>query len=404
MLIGGSAAALGWKASSWRSQTILTRSDTVADLRTGYTDGVRLFLAGDVMLGRGVDQVLPHPSDPRIYEPALSSATGYVDLAERAHGPIPKPVNFQYVWGDALDELRRAQPDAQIVNLETSITKSDRYAPKGINYRMSPGNVPCLVAAGIDCCALANNHVLDWGAAGLIETVDTLESAGIWSAGAGRDARQASAPVFLDAPSGGRIVVFAFGSETSGIPSDWAAGEHEPGVNLLRDLSDRTAARIAEQTAKVRRSGDLVIASIHWGPNWGHEISRPQRRFAHGLIDAAGFDVVYGHSAHHPKGIEVYRRKLILYGCGDFLNDYEGIGGYEEYRGDLVLMYLPLLSRSAGDVLQLRMIPFQIRKFRLNRASVEDAAWLRDTLDRESARLGTRITLTADNTLSLVLT
>lgn len=352
------------------------------------------------MLGRGIDQVLPHPSDPRIYEPALSSATRYVDLAERAHGPIPRPVSFQYVWGDALDELRRAQPDARIVNLETSITKSNRYAPKGINYRMSPGNVPCLAAAGIDCCVLANNHVLDWGPAGLTETVETLASVGIRSAGAGRDARQASAPVLLDAVRGGRIVVFAFGSETSGIPSDWAAAEHEPGVNLLQDLSDRTIARIGEQVSGIKRPGDVAIASIHWGPNWGYETSRSERRFAHGLIDIAGFDVVYGHSSHHPKGIEVYQRKLILYGCGDFLNDYEGIGGYEEFRSDLVLMYLPLLSRTTGDLLQLRMIPFQIRRFRLHRASAEDAAWLCETLDRESVRLGARVKLAADNILA----
>ncbi len=379
-------------------------SDNAADLGTGSADGVRLFVAGDVMLGRGIDQVLPHPSDPRIYEPALSSATRYVDLAERAHGPIPRPVSFQYVWGDALDELRRTQPDARIVNLETSITRSDRYAPKGINYRMSPGNVPCLAAAGIDCCVLANNHVLDWGPEGLVETVETLTNAGIRSTGAGRDARQASAPAFVEAARGGRIVVFAFGSETSGIPSEWGAGEHEPGVNLLQDLTDRTVSRIAEQVSKVKRSGDVAIASIHWGPNWGYEISRSERRFAHGLIDAAGFDVVYGHSSHHPKGMEVYRRKLILYGCGDFVNDYEGIGGYEDFRGDLVLMYLPLLSRSNGELLQLRMSPFQIRRFRLNRAAAQDAAWLRETLDRESARLGARVRLGEDNALNLVLT
>lgn len=379
-------------------------SDDRLNTSSPSAHGVRLFLAGDVMLGRGIDQVLPRPSDPRLYEPSISSAERYVALAEKANGPIPRPLSFSYVWGDALDELRREQPDARIVNLETSVTKSDNYAPKGINYRMSPGNVPCLTAAGIDCCVLANNHVLDWGQAGLLETLDTLTSAGIRTAGAGRNAAQASAPALLDTAGGGRIVILAFGSETSGIPSDWAAGENEPGVNLLRDMSDRTVDRIAAQTLKGKRAGDVLVASIHWGANWGYEISRSQTRFAHGLIDAAGVDVVYGHSSHHPKGIEVYRRKLILYGCGDFLNDYEGIGGYEEFRGDLSVMYLPLLSRANGALLELGMIPFQIRKFRLIRASRQDAAWLRDVLDREGARLGTRVTLAEDNTLRLAWT
>jgi poly-gamma-glutamate synthesis protein (capsule biosynthesis protein) len=379
-------------------------SDDRPNISSRSAHGVRLFLAGDVMLGRGIDQVLPHPSDPRLYEPSVSSAARYVALAEKANGPIPRPVSFSYVWGDALDELRRAQPDARIVNLETGVTKSDNYAPKGINYRMGPGNIPCLTAAGIDCCVLANNHVLDWGQAGLLETLDTLTSAGIRTAGAGRNAAQASAPALLDAAGRGRIVIFAFGSETSGIPSDWAASENEPGVNLLRDMSDRTVERIAAQTLKAKRAGDVLVASIHWGANWGYESSRSQTRFAHGLIDAAGVDVVYGHSSHHPKGIEVYRQKLILYGCGDFLNDYEGIGGYEEFRDDLTVMYLPLLSRANGTLLELRMVPFQIRKFRLGRASRGDAAWLRDVLDREGARLGTRVMLGEDNTLRLAWT
>src|SRR5262249_8540694 len=149
-------------------------------------------------------------------------------------------------------------------------------------------------------------------------TVDALEAAGLHAAGAGRNAAQASAPAVLAAMGKGRVVVFAFGSETSGIPSDWAAGEKEPGVNLLPDLSDRTVALIAAR-APAKRPGDVFVASIHWGPNWGYEIPTSQRKFAHGLIEEAGFDVVHGHSSHHPKGIEIHKQKLILYGCGDFL-------------------------------------------------------------------------------------
>lgn len=359
-----------------------------------------LFLCGDVMLGRGVDQILPHPGDPRIYESGTSSANTYVELAEQAHGPVPRPVDFSYVWGDALAEIQSA-PMARLVNLETSVTRSARPAAKGINYRMNPDNVPCLAAAKVDCCALANNHVLDWGEAGLIETLDTLEKAGIHAVGAGRNAAQAEAPAMLDLPGGGRVLVFALGSVSSGIPENWAAGPNRPGVNLLKDLSDRSIARIADRARSAKRPGDLLVASIHWGPNWGYAVPTSQRSFAHDLIDVAGFDVVHGHSSHHAKAIEVYRERLILYGCGDFLTDYEGIRGYEEFRGDLATMYLPTHSATTGRLISLRLIPFQLRRFRLNRASRQDTAWLRDVIDRESTKFDTSVQLDEDGTLTV---
>src|SRR5438093_915713 len=90
---------------------------------------IGLFLCGDVMTGRGIDQVLPHPSNPVLYEHWVHDARDYVRLAEAANGPIPKPVALDYIWGDALGELQRAQAapsaaaggDLRIINLETSI-------------------------------------------------------------------------------------------------------------------------------------------------------------------------------------------------------------------------------------------------------------------------------------------
>jgi poly-gamma-glutamate synthesis protein (capsule biosynthesis protein) len=82
------------------------------------SDPIRLFLCGDVMTGRGIDQVLPHPGSARICESGMASALGYVALAEKANGPIPKPVDFSYVWGDSLAELEQVHPDLRIVNLE----------------------------------------------------------------------------------------------------------------------------------------------------------------------------------------------------------------------------------------------------------------------------------------------
>jgi len=359
---------------------------------------VTLFLCGDVMTGRGLDQVLPHPSDPRIYEPQARSALQYVALAERANGPIGKPVAFSYPWGDALAELERIGPDARIINLETSVTRSDEPADKGIHYRMDPRNVPVLTAAKIDCCVLANNHVLDWERPGLVETLATLQEAGLATAGAGRDRAEADAPAIVELASGRRVLVFAFGSHSSGIPGHWAASNEAPGVSILEGT---TVAAIAARVRDVRQPGDVVVASMHWGENWGYGIPRAQRTWAHVLLEEAGVDVIHGHSSHHPKGIEVHAGKPILYGCGDFLNDYEGIGGFEEYRGDLALMYFVTLDPSAGRLVRLEMQPLQVQRFRLHRASQDDARWLGDTLDREGAALGTRVDLEADGRLVL---
>lgn len=365
-------------------------------------DPVTLFLGGDVMTGRGIDQVLPHPSRPALFEPYVRSATQYVELAESANGPIARPVDFSYVWGDALRELDRVAPGARIVNLETSVTTSDdHWRDKEIHYRMHPQNVSCLAAAMIDCCVLANNHVLDWGTAGLQETLQTLRGAGIETAGAGRDREDAAAPALLAVGAGRRVVVFAFGAESSGIPRRWRATDTRSGVHLLPDLSANTVRNLAERVHAVRRDGDVVVASIHWGSNWGYEVSRQQRAFAHGLIDAAGVDVVYGHSSHHPKGIEVYRGRPILYGCGDLLNDYEGIAGYEAFRDDLVLLYFPTIDPAGGGLVRFELSPMRIGRFRLSRASKDEAAWLGRTLTREGEAFGTRVEAGRDDTLTL---
>lgn len=352
---------------------------------------MRIFLCGDVMTGRGIDQALSYPCDPHLHETYVKSAVRYRELAERANGPIPAPLDFAVIWGAALDEWTRARPDLRIVNLETSITRNDSYVRKGINYRMSPENARCLAMAGVDCCVLANNHSLDWERQGLLDTLATLERLRIKTAGAGRNAGEASVPAVLTSGAMGRVLVFSYASSTAGVPRDWAATEEFAGVNLLPSLSDATAAAIAGQVAAVRQAGDIVVISLHWGPNWGYDVTDEERTFAHALIDKAGASIIHGHSSHHPKTIEVYRNRLILYGCGDFLNDYEGIRGHEHYRPDLVLMYFADLDPASLDLVALDLVPLGIRRFQLVRAASADIAWLGETLDRHSRPFGSRI-------------
>jgi poly-gamma-glutamate capsule biosynthesis protein CapA/YwtB (metallophosphatase superfamily) len=395
-LAGYAAIAFGMT----NSHSATGRKDTMQDQdlslqnTTPQPQTVTLFLCGDVMTGRGIDQVLPYPVQPHIYESYMTSARGYVKIAEEVNGPIPQPADFTYIWGDALEELRRATPDARIINLETAVTTSTEYWPgKGINYRMHPHNIPCLTAAKIDCSVLANNHVLDWGYAGLKETLTTLTGAGLKIAGAGKNLKEAEAPAIIETTGKGRVLVFGLGDESSGIPWLWDALNDRPGVNLLPDLSAGTVRHIADQISDIKRKSDCVVASIHWGGNWGYEIADEQREFAHRLIDLAQVDVVHGHSSHHPKGIEVYKGKPILYGCGDFLNDYEGIQGHEEFRTDLALMYFVTLDLATGDLVSLIMTPMQIRRFRLNDAQPDDVLWLQQVLDRESRPLGAKVEL-----------
>ncbi|NNL07169.1 MAG: poly-gamma-glutamate biosynthesis protein, partial [Gammaproteobacteria bacterium] len=150
-----------------------------------------------------------------------------------------------------------------------------------------------------------------------------------------------------------------------------------------------------------RQPMDITVVSIHWGGNWGYTIPAWQVEFAHRLIDDAGIDIVHGHSSHHPKGIEVYNGKLIIYGSGDLLNDYEGIGGHEQYRGDLALMYFASIDPGTGRLVNLQMTPMQIRKLRINHAGRSDAVWLKKMLNREGRQFNTRVTLNADNRIML---
>jgi poly-gamma-glutamate capsule biosynthesis protein CapA/YwtB (metallophosphatase superfamily) len=365
-------------------------------------DAITLFLCGDVMLGRGVDQILPHAGDPRLRERSVGDARVYVDLAAEVNGHFSRPVDWSWPWGDALQLLAESGCDARVINLETSITTSGEFARgKGVHYRMHPDNVPAVGIVRPDVCVLANNHVLDFGRPGLLETLDVLGAAGLRVAGAGRSLREAQSPAIVPAPrSRGRVVVFAFGTPSSGIPSDWAARQDRPGVHVIASLTDADADELSRRAADVRQPGDLVVVSVHWGSNWGYEVEADQIRFAHRLIDG-GVDVVHGHSSHHPRPIEVYRGKLILYGCGDLIDDYEGITGYEQYRDDLRLLYLPRLDPVSGQLLELEMAPLQARQLRLNRASDSDVEWLRTVLDQVSRRFGSGIDRTPHGMLTL---
>ncbi|MFD0266467.1 CapA family protein [Streptomyces sp. NPDC127106] len=354
-------------------------------------DAVTVFLCGDVMLGRGVDQILPCPGDPELREGYVRDARDYVGLAETVNGPLPDlPVGFDWPWGDALGVLDAAAPAARVINLETSVTRSDDFAPgKAVHYRMHPDNLPCLAAARPDVCVLANNHVLDFGRRGLSETLRTLSRAGLRTAGAGGDATEAAAPAAVPLGGGRRLLVFSFGLPSSGIPADWAATESRSGVAYVAGPGAAAARELTRRIRQEKRPGDLAVASVHWGSNWGYTVPRDHTAFARALVDG-GADLVHGHSSHHPRPLELYRGRLILHGCGDFIDDYEGISGYAQYRDDLRLLYLASLDPDTGRLTGLGITAFQARALRLCLATAEDSRWLRQLLDRIGTGLRSR--------------
>lgn len=356
------------------------------------TDTIRLVLAGDVMTGRGIDQVMPEPLPPALYEPWVRDAREYVRLAEAVDGPIPAPVDMAYIWGDALAEMDRMAAGARIVNLETAVTRRGSPWPgKGIHYRMNPAHVGCLLAARIDACSLANNHVLDWGPAGLDDTLATLNAAGVLTAGAGADLQQAQAPALLPVVAGTRVLLFALASPTSGVPPGWDAQAQRGGVALLPRLDEAAAQALAARVRLHRRIGDIVVISLHWGENWVDELPAEQRWFAHRLIDLGAADVVHGHSSHHPLPIEVHAGKLVLHGCGDLVNDYEGIPPQGRHRSDLGCLYGVSLDRATGRLTALEIVALQLRRFRLAQPSPDLRQELHRQLSQACRPLGTRI-------------
>ena len=310
-----------------------------------------LALAGDVMLGRLVNESL-------------------------ARGAVGRP------WGDVLAHLRAA--DLFFVNLECALTsRTERWTDgqyKPFYFRADPAaGVAALRAAGVDFASVANNHIADFGLEGLRDTIEALDRAGIAHAGAGRDAASARAPARLTA-NGTRISVVAFAD----YPVAWRAGEASPGINYAPvSLEPEPFDNVARQLALAREGADLVVCSIHWGPNMRATPTLEFRAFAHRVIDA-GADIFWGHSAHVVQGIEFRRGRAILYDTGDLVDDY---AVDDRLRNDLSAVFL--LTVSPPAVQELEILPVRIDDLQVNLARGRDRDWFLEQFRARCAQLGT---------------
>ena len=316
---------------------------------------ITIGLAGDVMIGRLVNEFLNQAP--------------------------PKSI-----WGDLLAFLQHT--DLNLINLEAALTHSVQKVPKVFNFKATPFKVEYLIEGSIHVVNLANNHLLDYSEEGLLETLDTLDHAHIQHIGAGRNFAEASRPVILTRKG---IKIGILGCTDN--EQSWKATEKRSGTFYL-EAGDLEV--IGPLIVQLRPQVDLLILTIHWGPNMRQRPSSQFKAFAHQLIEI-GVDLIHGHSAHIFQGIEVYRGKLILYDTGDFVDDYavDSI-----LRNDQSFFFLIEVGKLG--IRGLRLIPTLISQFQVNQAKGEEALKILKKMQELSEELSTSLQF-EQNTLILKL-
>jgi len=355
---------------------------------------------GDTMLGRLIDQLLPI----HVHEP---EAARIVSSIRASAGPTSHLVGYNdsTIWGNTLSVLQSA--DLNFLNLETSVTThAVKWPTKVFNYRMHPANISALQVAGIHYAGLANNHTLDFREEGLLETAKTVKAAGIAFAGAGENEDEATKPAIL-----------YFSGEESEIEHEihvWAASDHPSDWAKVRtfhfiDYTPQIRARLKKLlTAPTSNDAALKVFSVHWGPNYSWQPADEIRDLAHFLVDECGIDIVHGHSSHHVQGVEVYAGKLIIYGCGDFVDDYAVVPGY---RNDLSAVWRVSVendvTRAQGRLVvkRLEIFPTIIEQFRVRllEANEADSKWTRKKIIDLSTERGSEVQIQDDGKGRLLL-
>ena len=246
-----------------------------------------------------------------------------------SNAPCTEPCDFhETVWvgdillGDAaqpfLDEFGYEWPfeqvgglleaDYTIGNAEGPITEiSEQYnEDQQFHYNAEPESAGALASVGFDAVGTANNHTLDRGPDGALDTLEHLADAGIEAFGSGRDSNEAGAPRLIETPHG-TLGVVAFTEDVAGY-----GGEDEPGPAILREDS------VAAGLERAREAGARwVVAYVHWGENYSG-LSRSQLFYSRKLAEA-GYDLVIGHHPHVEQGLEFVEGTPVLYSLGNFV-------------------------------------------------------------------------------------
>jgi poly-gamma-glutamate synthesis protein (capsule biosynthesis protein) len=270
-----------------------------------------------------------------------------------------KQFGFAYPWGNVLSLLEQA--DLRFLNLETTLTTSKEKVFKTFNFKSDPEHAGVLARAGINAVTIANNHIGDFGIKGMMETIEVLDKAGILHTGAGRNAVEAASPVYISCKNLRIALLGCTDNEAS-----WNAMEDYPGINYIETGN---IEKLKTQVNEVKNNADLLILSIHWGPNMRQKPSKEFIEFAHQAIDA-GIDIIHGHSAHIFQGIEWYKNGLILYDSGDFIDDYQVD---PVLRNDHGFLFLCTVERH--KIMHLQLVPVLISNMQVNLATGANRDW-----------------------------
>ena len=311
------------------------------------SESITISFCGDVMLGRLVNEIM-EDKDP------------------------------QYPWGNTLPLLK--QMDLRIINLETTLTNYTEKNPKVFNFRALPERVSILKAAQIDLVNLANNHILDFKEPGLFETIETLNNAGIYHVGAGVNDLEAGKPIIIT-KNDIRIGVIGY---TDNEPT-WKAAPNIIGTNYIEIGNQSALEKVKTHIASLRSNVDILIITIHWGPNMKQKPSAEFIEWAHAIIDA-GADIIHGHSAHIFQGIELYNNKIIMYDTGDFIDDY---AVDPLLRNDQSFLFTVTVNKNGPQFIKL--YPVLIDTMQVNQAIGKDKKEIIEKMKRLSLELGTRL-------------
>jgi poly-gamma-glutamate capsule biosynthesis protein CapA/YwtB (metallophosphatase superfamily) len=303
--------------------------------------------AGDVMIGRGVNNII--------------SEKGYL-----------------YPWGDVLPLLKSA--DINVINLETTLTKSNRKVDKVFNFKATPGKIKTLQEANIAIANLANNHILDFSEEGLIETLHTLDKTSIKHVGAGMNEKEAAKPEIIVVKNISLGLIGFTDNE-----STWKATPTNSGTNYINIEREKDREYALSLIMKLRKEVDIVIVSIHWGYNMQEEPSVTFMNFAHAMVEH-GASIIHGHSAHIFQGIEMYKNKLIMYDTGDFVDDYVVD---DRLKNDHSFFFLISLSKQGIE--NIKLIPVLIDYCQVNIAKNGDYKWSIERMQKLSKTFGTKI-------------
>jgi len=287
---------------------------------------------------------------------------------------------YTYVWCDTLQMMQEA--DLSLINLECVIaSKGTEWSRtwKPFHFRAGLEAIEVLKSASIDHVSLANNHTLDYEVEALVEMLQLLDNNKIRHSGAGRNLQEAMAPAILEA----KKIKVAIVSLTDNEP-EWEASVNSPGVNFIPiTLENHYEERLKASIETAKRCADIVIVSCHVGPHFREVPSSDYISFAHHIIDL-GADIYWGHGNHMPQGIELYKRKVIMYDCGDFVDDY-AVDSY--YRNDLSFLFLA--NYNGQEIRSVELVPVKISDFRVCTAPPWEGDFITKRMVNQCMILGT---------------